>query len=295
MTGGDGHAAIERALGAAGIEGRIVRTASLGGGCIHRVLAVDLDTGRRVVAKTNGERFRPVFEEEIAGLRALAATETVLVPRPIAVTGGGGAAMLLMDFLPAGPPAATTWPAFGRELARLHRAPGAGRYGFDLDNHLGATPQDNGWEDDWVEFNQRRRFGPQLRRASDAGLLAGAERARIATLVDGLDRHLPRRPHASLLHGDLWSGNALVTTWRDAPRVAVIDPAPSFGDGWADIAMMRLFGGFPEACFAAYAEAVGEPEHPPRIAVYQVYHLLNHVSLFGRGYVEQVMALVDRL
>ena len=114
-------------------------------------------------------------------------------------------------------------------------------------------------------------------------------------MIERLDSLLPRRPRSALLHGDLWSGNALGTADRTGTaRVAVIDPACSHGDGWADIAMMKLFGGFPEECFDAYTDCVGKPHQlESRLAVYQLYHVLNHVNLFGRGYVAQAMGLAE--
>jgi len=108
---------------------------------------------------------------------------------------------------------------------------------------------------------------------------------------------IPDRPKPAWLHGDLWSGNALPTTDADgSSRIAVIDPAAYIGDGWADIAMMRLFGGFPAACFHAYEQCVDDDDRiEKRIAVYQLYHVLNHLNLFGRGYAGQALAIADRL
>lgn len=289
-------AVIEAALAEAGLERRVTAARDLGGGCIHRVRAVALADGTTVVAKTNDERCAGIFEEEAAGLRALAATGTVLVPQPLAVCAIGGEAALLMTAIESGPPSREAWSRFGAELASLHAAPCDPRpapYGFDGDNHLGSTPQPNPWCDDWVRFNADHRLGHQLRLATANRLLSAGEAARVDRVIERLGDLIPRRPKPSLLHGDLWSGNALAA--RDA-RIAVIDPACSWGDGWADIAMMRLFGGFPSECFQAYASSVEDRQGiEERIAVYQLYHVLNHVNLFGRGYVGQAMALADSL
>ncbi len=269
----------------------------LSGGCIHQVSHVTLSGGVQVVAKTNRADHLPMFEEEAAGLRALAATGVVLVPEPLAVTGSGPTAVLLMTALHPQPPSSESWRRFGGELAALHASPAPGSdYGFDTDNHLGTTPQPNRWCDDWVRFNTDHRLGHQLAMATSRRLLHADEARRVERVLGRLDELIPRRPRPALLHGDLWSGNALPAIGDDGARVAVIDPACSYGDGWADIAMMKLFGGFPQDCFDAYAAAVDDREDlEQRIAVYQLYHVLNHVNLFGRGYIQQAIGLARSL
>jgi fructosamine-3-kinase len=120
---------------------------------------------------------------------------------------------------------------------------------------------------------------------------------RVERVIGRLETLIPQRPKPALLHGDLWSGNALTAVDEaGAQRIAVIDPACSYGDGWADIAMMKLFGGFPSHCLDAYAaEADDRDGLEARLAVYQLYHVLNHVNLFGRSYAGQAMALVAAL
>jgi fructosamine-3-kinase len=262
------------------------------------VLEVTVAGGRRFVAKLNDARQVGLFEEEAAGLEALSRTQTVLVPEPLAALAEGSASVLLMTAITPGRAGGDTWRRFGRELAALHavEAPSGNRYGFDMDNHCGMTPQPNPWCDDWVTFNAEHRIGHQLRLAAGRGLLNKNEARRLEQLIDRLDRVIPRRPKPALLHGDLWSGNALPAEDEGAERIAVIDPACSYGDGWADIAMMKLFGGFSSACFEAYAAETHDRDGvDDRIAVYQLYHVLNHVNLFGRGYAGQAMSLVSSL
>ncbi len=293
-----GRAAIERALEQAGLAGPPVTSRGLGGGCIHDVRELVLADGARVVIKINGAGRLGLFEEEAASLDALAGTGTVRVPRPLAVTAAGGAAVLLMTAIEPAAATAESWRRLGRDLAALHAAdpptpPGSARYGFEIDNHLGTTPQPNAWCDDWVRFNAEHRLGHQLRLATARNLLSGDEASAVERVIDRLDTLIPSRPKPALLHGDLWSGNALPAAGE---RIVVIDPACSIGDGWADIAMMRLFGGFSESCFEVYAAGAEDRDDvETRIAVYQLYHLLNHVNLFGRGYVGQAMALARAL
>jgi fructosamine-3-kinase len=295
--------AIRAALEIAGRSRDIVSISNLYGGCIHNVFEVKLGDGSTVVAKTNTSHALAMFNEEAHGLRALARTNTVVVPEPFGCIEAGGIAVLLMtriDPARVGQNERSAMAQFGEDLAALHAASAGDRYGFDHDNHIGSTPQHNTWCDNWIEFNARHRIGFQVERASNAGFLTPDERRQFEELIGQLDRFIPARPKPSLLHGDLWSGNALPTSFMRGEEVvstfAVIDPACSIGDGWCDIAMMKLFGGFDTACFEAYGDHAADRESlETRIAVYQLYHVLNHVNIFGRGYAGQAMSLVRTL
>jgi fructosamine-3-kinase len=287
---------IKHALAAAGLSTDVRSTSAMSGGCIHQVVKATLADGTEVVAKINVADELVIFEEEAAGLRALAGTRTVLVPQPLAVGAYASHAVLLMSHVPHGSGSSQAWRAFGEELAALHAVDVGQRYGFDVDNHLGSTYQPNAWSDDWVDFNARYRLGYQIELAQEHERLSAGEVRRIEKLIERLDDILPRRPKPALLHGDLWSGNALPSIDDGRSRIAVIDPACSIGDGWADIAMMRLFGGFAPECYEAYADVNRDHESVDRrVAVYQLYHLLNHVNLFGRGYAGQAMRVVGQL
>jgi protein-ribulosamine 3-kinase len=281
---------------AAGFDVRGASTRALTGGCISETRWIDLADGTSLVAK-RGHGAAGSFEAEAAGLRRLAATGTVQVPVPLLVDCVEGRPMLLMTAIEPATASEETWVRFGRDLVALHSADVGERYGLEIDNHIGATPQPNGWCDDWVEFNQVHRLGHQVRLAKCNGRVDASSADALETLIGELDTHLPRHPRPALLHGDLWSGNAIGGRDGDGhARIALIDPAVSIGDPLADIAMMRLFGGFPEACFEAHAQAMVDDDRTEhRIAVYQLYHLLNHLNLFGSGYFGQVMSLVGRL
>jgi len=290
--------AIEHSLHIADLEQTIISIRDLSGGCIHRVQEICLRDGVTVVAKTNSAAHLHMFQEEADGLRALAQTNTLLVPRPLAVIESAGVAVLLMTAIKPAAVSPGAWTRFGEELARLHQTEVGDRYGFQTDNHLGVTPQPNEWCDDWVRFNAEYRLGHQLDLAAKRGRLDTSEAARIQVVIDALEDHIPRQPKPALLHGDLWSGNALPACDGDdaTERIAVIDPACCIGDGWADIAMMKLFGGFPDGCFQSYEANVSDrAQLDSRIAVYQLYHVLNHVNLFGRSYAGQAMALAGSL
>ncbi len=257
---------------------------SLSGGSFSDVCEVSFEDGSRLVAKFARSS---LLEEEAAGLDALRATGTVRVPEVHALEVGeaedDGGVLLMERFVTGGSP---DWHAFGRDLAALHGSSAGERYGFTRNNHLGATPQSNRWTDDWVLFNREQRHGFLVEGLARTGALLGEDLRLVERVLADLDAVLPQRPFPSLLHGDLWSGNALAL---EDGGVAVIDPAPSVGDGLADIAMMQLFGGFPDACFEGYRDGGGVSLDPASLSVYRLYHLLNHLRLFGAGYLAGVL------
>jgi fructosamine-3-kinase len=172
------------------------------------------------------------------------------------------------------------WEAMGRMLAKLHHVRGP-RFGWHRDNWIGLSPQQNTWCDDWTEFFRERRLRPQAERAGVPVNLEG-----IAKLLGG------HQPQPSLLHGDLWSGNAGFT----AEGPVIFDPAVYYGDREADLAMTELFGGFPRDFYDAYRKAWPLDEgYERRKHLYNLYHLLNHLNLFGDSYRGRVEATLRRL
>jgi fructosamine-3-kinase len=211
----------------------------------------------------------------------------VRVPHVAAVGGCGATAFLAMDALDLTDRAQGA--ALGRALALLHRAqtalgPAGERFGWHGDNWLGGTPQANAWGDDWCAFFRDRRLAPQLALAAANGFV-GLQRDG-DRLIAALPRLLDHRPEPSLVHGDLWSGNA--ATLRDGTPV-VFDPAVYVGDREVDIAMTELFGGFGRDFRSAYEGAWAlDAGYRVRRDVYNLYHVLNHLNLFGAGYLRCV-------
>jgi fructosamine-3-kinase len=275
------------------IGGPVIRTTPLAGGCIHDVRRLEFEDGSSCVAKVASGTDDPLLRAESVGLASLASVGLVRVPEVLGLESESGATVLLLEWLEAGSSSDASWRSFGESLARLHAHVGEDRFGFDSDNFIGRTPQRNRWCDDWVEFNATHRLQPQIVQARDAGLLTEGDRIRLDGVVDRLDRYIPRHPHPSMLHGDLWSGN--VVPMVDG-GVAMIDPACHWGDAWSDVAMMMLFGGFSADCFEAWEACQTDREQSrDRIAITQLYHLLNHLNLFGASYHGQAMAIADRL
>jgi protein-ribulosamine 3-kinase len=174
------------------------------------------------------------------------------------------------------------WLSLGRMLAKLHRVHGE-RFGWHRDNYIGLSPQLNGWRDDWATFFEACRLAPQLELARKKGFALDGPSL---SLLEG------HRPRPSLLHGDLWSGNAGFTP----AGPVVFDPAVYYGDREADLAMTELFGGFPREFYVAYEEELPlDAGYAKRKHLYNLYHLLNHLNLFGGGYLGQVKATLGLL
>jgi fructosamine-3-kinase len=235
-------------------------------------------------AKRGAPEFASMYAAEADGLRALRAAGA-RVPEPYAHGVRDGEAFIEMERLEFGGPA--DWPALARMLAGLHRNIGP-RYGWENDNWIGLAPQHNGWSDDWGEFWRERRLEPQLAMARSNGFSIDCGPL-LQQLPVFFDDH---RPQASLLHGDLWSGNIGFT--REGP--VIYDPAVYYGDREADLAMTELFGGFPREFYAVYAQTWPlDPGYSTRKDLYNLYHVLNHANLFGGSYASQAARMITRL
>ncbi|MFP4146356.1 MAG: fructosamine kinase family protein [Halorhodospira sp.] len=268
------------------------RQGKLGGGCINDAFTLS-DGSRHFFVKINDAARAAMFEAEAEALRELAAAEALRVPRPIVHGEHDGYAYLVLEQMDlSGRGHDRAYRKLGEGIAALH-AVTAPSYGWHRDNFIGATPQPNRWHDGWVAFFRDYRLRPQLRLASERGagkrLIDAGER-----LAEGLESlFLGYTPPPSLLHGDLWGGNAGFSS-DGAP--VLYDPATYYGDRETDLAMTELFGGFPAAFYEAYdATWPRDPGYATRRDLYQLYHMLNHFNLFGGMYLHQSQRLTERL
>ncbi|GAB4295505.1 MAG: fructosamine kinase family protein [Thiohalomonadaceae bacterium] len=261
---------------------------AVGGGCINSTHVLE-DGARRWFVKLNAAERLDMFVAEAAGLNELAASHTVRVPRPLCHGVAAGQSFLVLEWLDLSGSGAQE--RFGRQLAAMH---GVIReeYGWWRDNTIGSTPQPNERSMDWMEFMCERRLGHQL----DLAVRAGHRRLhrRGEELLDRMpDLFSDYTPVASLLHGDLWSGNYAVTA---AGEPVLFDPAVYYGDREADLAMTELFGGFGPRFYAAYNEVWPlDPGYKVRKTLYNLYHILNHHHMFGGGYGQQAERMIDQL
>ncbi len=272
-----------------GGDARAARWVNLGGTPLNATWRLDAGSDRFFV-KTNSAARLTMLEAEADGLRELARAGAIRVPAPVAYGDAGGVAFLALEWLEFSGGGRDA--ALGAALAQLHRTT-AQAHGWQRDNTIGTTPQDNAWTDDWTRFFRDRRIAPQLALAVGNGhggrLRRDGDRllAAIPALLAG------HAPAPSLLHGDLWSGNAARLA---SGEPVIFDPAVHFGDREADLAMTELFGGFGADFYAAYSEAWPLAQgYTTRRTLYNLYHVLNHLNLFGGGYRAQAEAMIAGL
>ena len=270
------------------------------GGDINRSYRLSLSDGSVLFMKCNTVRNLPFFTAEAQGLAALRGTGAIGVPNALAVGTdlAQGVSFLLMEYLESAPRAGQYWEVFGRELAALHRnhcsksasTDGSLPFGFAADNYIGASPQKNTPAADWLTFFRDRRLFPQFKMAEryfDPGTRRQCER-----LLDRLDSYLAEPDFPSLIHGDLWSGNAVC---GPDGKAWILDPAAYVGHFEAELAMTELFGGFQAGFYGAYNEVnpIGSG-YRDRRDLYNLYHLLNHLNLFGGSYLSSVRQILNR-
>ncbi len=284
--------ALVDALGrATGLRFQPLPSAEVGGGCINECLRWETSGGPTFVKLGPAERL-VMFDAEADGLCELAAARAIRVPGVLGRGVTADQAFLALEWIDLGAPSARSETLLGEQLAALHRVTGP-RFGWHRDNTIGSTPQSNDESDDWARFYVERRLRFQLELAERSGhggqLTEHGHQLcqQVHAFFDGY------HPLPSLLHGDLWGGNRAAA--RSGEPV-VFDPAVYFGDREADIAMTRLFGGFGAGFYAAYQSSWPlDPGAGLRRDLYNLYHVLNHLNLFGGGYRAQARAMIDGL
>lgn len=275
--------AVESQVGAA-VQG----VSRLSGGDISSVYRVDCSGGNSFVVKARHEagEYPALYFAEAQGLHLLGQAGSLVVPQVLGYGVVGGWAYLTLSFLPPAPESPELQEALGRGLAELHRQ-SAAQFGGTPDNYMGSLPQRNPAASTAAEFFWSARLEPQLKAAER--WLSQADLRGFEVLRERLPALIPLEVPA-LVHGDLWSGNALYS----ALGPALIDPAVSFSHREVDLSLMRLFGGFHERVFAAYQEAFPLAEGwQERVSLWNLYPLLAHVNMFGEGYVGRTRAALE--
>lgn len=231
-----------------------------------------------------------MFAAEARALSEIATQGAIKVPSPIAKGSAGRASWLVLEYLELTSMGSAA--LMGEQLAALH-AVTRESHGWSRDNYIGTTPQVNTLHDDWTDFWLQCRIGPQLSMAESAGIGSGLL-DRGERLLENMDRLLQgHQPAPSLLHGDLWGGNKAFTV---SGQPVIFDPASYYGDRETDIAMTELFGGFEPDFYAAYNAHSPLPDgYRLRRDLYNLYHMLNHLNLFGGGYLSRCTGMIDRL
>jgi len=260
------------------------------GSCINFTVQLT-DNKRNFFIKLNEAQLIDMFAMEAEGLNILANTHTFRIPNPICYGTSLGQAYLVMEYLNFGRANSNSAQEAGHLLAILHQIQ-VKNFGWKHDNCLGTNRQPNGWHANWIEFWRTQRLGFQLKLAKQNGY-SGRLQVRGEQLLELFPNLLDHNPKPSLLHGDLWRGNF---SYDQNGKPLIFDPAVYYGDQETDLAMTELFGGFSTEFYAAYREIWPlMPGYPVRKTFYNLYHILNHLNLFGGGYLGQARGMIDRL
>ncbi|WP_051205817.1 fructosamine kinase family protein [Butyrivibrio sp. FC2001] len=263
------------------------------GGDANDAYALMLSDGKRAFLKENTASNADFFRAEAEDVAAIGDTDTLRVPTIHAYGTDGNRAFLLMEYIERKGPCKDFWDKLGCGLAMMHKADTSkyvndGKYGFKSNNYIGAGKQKNTPKESWIEFFSECRLRPQFKLAEayfDMDVIKAADR-----LMDHLDRFLFEPEFPSLLHGDLWAGN-FMSDENGEPML--IDPAVYVGCSEADIAMTELFGGFDKRFYVAYFDSMGKVQgYEDRRDLYNLYHLLNHLNLFGIAYLPAVVRTI---
>ena len=280
---------------------------SVSGGCINQGYAIS-SSSRTYFVKINQASQVAMFEAEALGLQQMRATQTIRVPEPICWGIEGTWAYIVLEWLDLGGRGGDrSWEEMGRKLAEMHKytppsppklrggedvdsALLRGCFGWDINNTIGSTLQINNWTASWAQFWAEHRIGYQLKLARRRGGHFPQEERLLKLIREFLVGY---EPQPSLVHGDLWGGNAGVTS---AGEPVIFDPAAYLGDREVDIAMTELFGGFPAQFYWGYNQVWSlDSGYEKRKTIYNLYQILNHFNLFGGSYESQANQMINRL
>ncbi|MFM7438559.1 MAG: fructosamine kinase family protein [Snowella sp.] len=259
------------------------------GGCINQGYAIT-GNGLTYFVKLNQASQQAMFIAESLGLQQMAKTQTIRVPQSICLGISEKSSYLVLEWLELGGATSGSWLEMGRKLAAMHRHSGSNQFGWEQDNTIGSTTQVNPWTTSWADFFAEYRIGYQLRLAQRKG----GNFTNSTEIIEKTRHYLKNRnPQPSLVHGDLWSGNAAILKTGEP---VIFDPAVYYGDREVDIAMTELFGGFPAAFYWGYNEIFPlDSGYSDRKTLYNLYHILNHFNLFGGGYGSQAQGMIQQI
>jgi fructosamine-3-kinase len=284
--------AASEALGRPIILEHMTGSGGSGGGGASTGAVRDTTTNTKYFVKSASSSSSNMLYAEYLGVKEMAETNTVKCPRPIAFgdCNNGKTSFVLFEYLEF--TSGGSQYELGQQLARMHRKQ-SDKFGFHVDNTIGATPQPNlPWMDDWADFWDTHRLGHMLKLTQNAGLAND----QIKTLREKTRKLLSHKPVPSLLHGDLWGGNKGFVKSSGKIIPCIFDPATYYGDREADVAMTYLFGGFTGDFYKGYNEEWPLPaDFEKRKVVYNLYHILNHEVLFGGGYANQARGMIEQI
>lgn len=270
---------------------KLLKAQPLTGGDINAAYRLQAEN-RSFFVKLNRSDQLAMFEAEALGLEALTQTQTIRVPKLIVCGKTTDHAFLVLEYIALNNLNSRSEQLLGQQLAQLHLQQ-QDYFGWHRDNTIGSTAQINGRYHDWISFWQQQRLGYQLTLAADKGY-----GGRLQTLGEKLCADLKPlfsgyQPQPALVHGDLWCGNVAAD---EQGNPVIYDPACYFGDRETDLAMTELFGGFSPAFYQVYQAVYPlDPGYANRKTLYNLYHILNHLNLFGQGYLHQAENMIGKL
>ncbi len=266
---------------------------SVAGGSIHSAWRVELDNGQKLFAKTTSREDFPRLSFEAQGLnilRKFTSPSLLVIPKPLVLMVLGNNAVLLLPWLDLD---TGNQRNLGKGLASMHQSSNtsnSGRFGFEIDGFIGSGPQPRGWDKNWGKCFVNLRLVPQIKLAKKWGLNIKEWEKFLQNLESVLNHH---KPTPSIVHGDLWGGNAANT--KNGKGV-IFDPAVWWADREVDLAMTKLFGGFSKEFYIGYETTWPLPtSYNERIEIYNLYHLLNHANIFGGSYINQTLNTLRRI
>jgi fructosamine-3-kinase len=261
---------------------------SVNGGDINQAIQLS-DHKQSYFIKINDADALNMFITEAHSLAAIRQTNSIRAPRPIAHGISGKYAYLILESIAFDPPSSESWKQMGQQLASLHRHT-AEQFGWFEQNTIGSTPQYNGWTANWADFFREYRLQPQLQMADKNGLNLSHTESLLQRVPFILKDH---NPMPSLLHGDLWPGNA---GFGQNGIPVLFDPASYYGDRETDLAFSELFSGFPNEFYQSYNSTWPlMSSYLQRKPLYNLYHVLNHANLFGGNYIREAQQRIIRL
>lgn len=267
-----------------------ISASALGGGSINETCSISTSTGNYFLKYNFADRFPKMFASEAQGLEILRNSGTLTIPTVVGYAQAEKYAFLLLELICPGSKFTHFWDDFAQGLAALHRNT-SDNFGLDHDNYMGSLAQSNNYHGDWYSFFVEERLEKQIKIGRESGEIELETIHHFERLYAVMPEIIPAEPPA-LIHGDLWSGNFI--TDHDG-KACLIDPAVHYGHRETDLAMTKLFGGFPDEFYVAYNRAfplIRGWEN--RVDLLNLYPLLIHVNLFGGGYLAQVKRIVQR-
>ncbi len=264
----------------------INKISPLHGGDINQVFLLACKEGNFVIKLNDASRYPKMFETEAKGLDLLRSSNSFKIPKVIFIGSVDNTSYLTLQYFFEGEKTPKSWNLFSINLAKLHKTK-SDYFGLDYNNYIGSLPQYNSTEKTASDFYINQRLIPQIKLASKNGF----HFKKLDAFYKNISEEIPNE-HPSLIHGDLWNGNYMVS---DKQEPILIDPAVSFGPREMDLAMMKLFGGFTKDIFAEYDEIFPlENKWEDRIQLWQLYYLLVHLNLFGSDYLSQVKQIITK-